>query len=187
MSTSKHLKQVKRQLYLNLISAYKGWWQWHKIVRSKGVEGNTAVILLPSRDTEINHLALLYLDTMLKSRKYKNAVILTHDPAVKKCAALFSKNILKVVPFSRKNAEHLMQFYCLYEFDKRFIVASLDEPNGRNGSALIGKRGTTVEEIFVIGVYRVYPFTRPDAPKYDGNDANIKKFLEGRPQCAQNT
>lgn len=182
MSTSKHLKQVKRQLYLNLLSAYKGWWQWHKIIKSKGVESNTAVILLPACDREINYLALLYLDEMLKSRKYKNAVILTHDPAVKKCAQLFSRNILRVVSFSRKKAEHLMQFYCLYEFDKRFTVASLDEPNGRNGSALIGKRGTTVEEIFVIGVYRVYPFTRPESPAYDGTDAEIKTFLEGRPQ-----
>ena len=161
---SKHLKQVKRQLYRNLISAYRGWWEWHKIVKGKGVGDNTAVVLLPSCEREINHLALLYLDSMLSRRKYKNAVILTHDPAVKKCAQLFSPNILRVVSFSRKKAEHLMQFYCLYEFDKRFICASLDEPNGRNGSALIGKRGTTVEEIFVIGVYRVYPFQRPEAP-----------------------
>ena len=182
MSTSKHLKQVKRQLYINLISAYRGWWQWHKIIKAKGVEGNTAVILLPDCNRETNHLALLYLDDMLKSRKYKNAVILTHDPAVKKCAPLFSKNILRVVDFSRKKAERLMQFYCLYEFDKRFTVASLDEPNGRNGSALIGKRGTTVEEIFVIGVYRVYPFTRPEAPAYTGDDPEIENFLEGRPQ-----
>lgn len=182
MSTSKHLKQVKRQLYLNLISAYRGWWQWHKVIKGKGVTGDTAVILLPSCEREINHLALLYLDDMLKSRKYRDAVILTHDPAVKKSASLFSRNILRVVSFSRKKAEHLMQFYCLYEFDKRFTVASLDEPNGRNGSALIGKRGTTVEEIFVIGVYRVYPFQRPKPPAYKGDDPEIKAFLEGRPQ-----
>ena len=177
MSTSKHLKQVKRQLYKNLWSSYKGWWQWHKVIKGKGVAGNTAVILLPACDRETNLLALLYLDAMLKSRKYKNAVILTHDPAVKKCAGLFSQNILRVVDFNRKKAEHLMQFYCLYEFDKRFTVASLDEPNGRNGSALTGKRGTTVEEIFVIGVYRVYPFERPAAPEYTGNDPVIKEFL----------
>lgn len=182
MSTSKHLKQVKRQLYINLISAYRGWWQWHKVIKGKGVAANTAVILLPDCNRETNHLALLYLDDMLKNRKYKNAVILTHDPAVKKSASLFSQNILRVISFSRKKAEHLMQFYCLYEFDKRFTVASLDEPNGRNGSALIGKRGTTVEEIFVIGVYQVYPFERPQAPVYTGNDSEIKTFLEGRPQ-----
>ena len=70
-----------------------------------------------------------------------------------------------------------MQFYCLYEFNKKFIVASLDEPYGRNGSALIGKKGTTKEEIFVSGVYRVYPFERPDEPEYTGDDEEIKRFI----------
>lgn len=176
---SKHLKQVKRQLYRNLISAYRGWWEWHKIVKGKGVGDNTAVVLLPSCEREINHLALLYLDSMLSRRKYKNAVILTHDPAVKKCAQLFSPNILRVVSFSRKKAEHLMQFYCLYEFDKRFICASLDEPNGRNGSALIGKRRITKEEIFAVGVYRIHPFEKVDGLEYTGDDEEIKTFLEG--------
>lgn len=177
-AVKKHLKKVKWQLYKNLFASYRGWWQWHKITRKKGV-GNTAVILLPTCDREINYLALLYLDDLLKSRKHQNAVVLTHDPAVLKCTALFSKNILATIPFSRKKAEDLMQFYCLYEFDKRFIVASLNEPNGRNGSVLIGKRGTTQEEIFVIGVYRIYPFQRPQDPGYAGNDPEIKAFLEG--------
>lgn len=177
-AVKKHLKTVKRQLYRNLIASYRGWWQWHKIVKKKDVS-NTAIVLLPDCDSETNLLALLYLDTMLEKRKYKNAIILTHNPVVQNCAHLFSKNILRVIPFSRKKAEDLMQFYCLYEFDKRFIVASLDEPNGRNGSHLIGKHGTTKEEIFVIGVYRVYPFTRPDTPIYNGDDVKIKTFLEG--------
>lgn len=176
-AVKKHLKDVKRQLYKNLIASYRGWWQWHKIVKKKDVN-NTAVILLPDCDQETNLLALLYLDIMLKRRKHQNAVILTHDPAVEKCAYLFSKNILRVIPFSREQAKDLMQFYCLYEFDKRFIVASLDEPNGRNGSRLIGKKGTTKEEIFVIGVYRVYPFERPALPIYDGDDLMIKEFLK---------
>lgn len=176
---SKHLRQVKRQLYINLIASYRGWWQWHKIVKKKGVEGNTAIILLPSVERENNFLSLLYLDAMLKKRGFKNAVILTHDPMVKKTADMFSKNILFVKEFSRKKAKDLMQFYCLYEFDKRFICASIDEPNGRNGSAIIGKKGTTFEEVFVIGVYRVYPFERPNTPAYTGEDKNIKEFLKG--------
>lgn len=180
MSTSKHLKMVKRELYKNLLAAYYGWWLWRKIIRKKGVNGKTIVLLLPSCDNEINYLALLYLDELLKRRKYKNAVILTHDRTVEKSAMLFSDNILEVLSFSRKKAEALMQFYCLYDFDKRFIVASLDEPNGRNASKLVGKRGTTKEEVLIIGVYRMYPFERPEAPIYRGNDADIIKFLEGQ-------
>ena len=135
------------------------------------------MVLFPSCDTQINYLALLYLDEMLEARGYDNAVLLAHDPMVLKSASLFSQNILSVVPFSRKKAEDLMQFYCLYDFDSRFIVASLDEPNGRNGSVLIGKKGTTLEEIFVVGVYQVYPFTRPSGPAYQGDDSEIKNFI----------
>ncbi|MCM1183100.1 MAG: hypothetical protein NC337_06985 [Roseburia sp.] len=174
--TEKHLRAVKRQLYKNLFKAYAGWWEWRKIKKIKGF-GNTAVVLLPSCEREINHLALLYLDDMLRSRKHDNAVILTHDPEALKAARLYSDRIIKVVDFSRKKAERIMQFYCLYEFNKKFIVASLDEPYGRNGSALIGKKGTTKEEVFVIGVYRIYPFERPDEPAYAGEDEDIRRFI----------
>lgn len=176
-AVEKHLKEVRCQMYRNLFAAYRGWWQWHKISKKKDVQ-KTAVVLLPSCDAKINYLALLYLDSLLKSSGQDNAIILTHDSAVQKSAQLFSQKILRVMPFSRKKAEDLMQFYCLYEFDKRFVIASLDEPNGRKGSVLIGKRGTTQEEIFVIGVYRVYPFERPAAPNYKGSDAEVKAFLE---------
>lgn len=176
-ATVKHLRKVKRQLYKNLIASYKGWWHWVMINRIKGISAGTAVVLMPDCDRETNYLALLYLDDMLVAQKFVNAVILAHDPAVLRAAPLFSNKILKTVSFSRKKAEHLMQYYCLYEFNKRFIVASLDEPSGRNGSALVGKRGTTKEEIFVIGVYRVYPFTRPEAPEYDGTDKVVQEFL----------
>ena len=98
--TTKHLRQVKRQLYKNLFKAYGGWWQWRKIKKVKGF-GNTAVVLLPSCDREINHLALLYLNDMLKTRGHDNAIILTHDPEVIKAAHLYSDKILKVVPLSR--------------------------------------------------------------------------------------
>ena len=70
-----------------------------------------------------------------------------------------------------------MQLYCLYEFNKKFICASINEPQGRNGSVLIGKRGTTKEEIFAMGVYRLYPIQRPDKPVYKGNEDEIRDFL----------
>ena len=67
---------------------------------------------------------------------------------------------------------------CLYNFDKRFFCASLDEPYGRNGSRIIGARGITAEEVFVIGVYRTYPYEQLPPPKYTGSDAQIIEFLK---------
>lgn len=177
MKTSKHLKAVKKQLYKNLFASYRGWMQWCKIKKIKGF-GNTAVVLLPACNKETNYLALLYLDQMLKSRGFANAIILTHDSAVMKTAAFFTKKILKVIWLDRKKAEDLMQFYCLYEFDKKFIVASVDEPTGRNGAVLVGKRGTTMEDVFAIGIYRIWPLQKVQPPFYNGDDKEIKQFLK---------
>lgn len=175
----RHLRKVRLQLYRNLLRAYHGWWCWFWVCRTRGF-GNTAVILLPGDDQEISYLSLLYLDQMLDKRKHDNAIILTHDPVVIKVAGLFSKRILRVKYFSRKKAEALMQFYCLYDFNPKFICASLDEPHGRNGSALIGERGTTKEEVFVIGLYNLYPVERPDSPEYYGRDAVVNEFMNCR-------
>ncbi len=46
-----------------------------------------------------------------------------------------------------------MKFYSLYMFTDRLVIASLDEPDGRNGERMVGKKGITVGEIFPIGVY----------------------------------
>lgn len=173
----RHLRDVKLRLYINLFNAYRGLWQWHLINKTKGFD-KTEVVLLPGLDHESNYLALIYLDKLLDRKGADNAVILTYDPGVLKTAKLFSDRILDVRKFDRKKCEHLMQLYSLYEFAPNFTCASIDEPYGRNGDKLVGKRGTTKEEIFVIGVYRLYPFERPERPKYIGDDRDILNFLD---------
>jgi hypothetical protein len=167
-AVEKHLREVRRQLRRNLFKAYRGWWYWRKLLKKykKDDIKNTAVILLPEIHDRDNYFALRYLDQMLNQHKFRRALILTHNGAAEKCASLFSDKITAVVHCPRKKAEELMQFYCLYNFDKRFSCASLDEPYGRNGSRVIGARGITAEEIFVIGVYRTYPYERLSAPGY---------------------
>lgn len=172
----KHLKKVKRQLYRNLLRAYHGWWCWFWVCKTKGF-GNTAVVLIPGDDEEISYLSLLYLDQMLIKRRYDNAIILSNDPVVIKSAKLFSKRILRAKSFNKKKVEALLQFYCLYEFNKKFICASLDKPYGRNGSVLIDKKGITKEEVFVIGVYCLYPMVKPALVEYSGNDSEIASFM----------
>ncbi|MDR1531597.1 MAG: hypothetical protein LBS62_05335 [Clostridiales bacterium] len=169
----KHLKEVRKQLRKNLVKAYHGWWYWRttlkkykKLYKNKNDINRTAVVLMPEVNDRDNYFALRYLEQMLKQHKFIKAIILTDSEMVEKSASLFSKNIHAIVRCPRKNAEELMQFYCLYNFDKRFFCASLDEPYGRNGSRIVGTRGITAEEIFVIGVYRVYPYTRLSAPDY---------------------
>lgn len=183
-AVKKHLRQVKRKLYQNLIKAYKGWWYWHTLMRKykkKDIK-NTAVILIPDTNLRDGYLALLYLEKMISQHKFKKALILTHNEIVKESAQFFSKRILDVVHCPRDMAEKLMQFYCLYEFDKRFFCASLDEPYGRNGSRMIGAKGVTAEEIFAIGVYRIYPYEKQRRP---GHLDEIGRFFREGEKLAQ--
>ena len=71
---------------------------------------------------------------------------------------MFSEKVFSVESLSSDDADALLQYYELVEFDSRFIAASLDEPNGRNGRALIGVSNITVEEMVAIGIYKIIPY-----------------------------
>jgi len=169
-------REIKRLMRHNLLESYRGWWIWHRLVKRYYL-GRTRVILLPSCNTAYNYAALRYVDQMLSLHHYDDAIFLSVDPVISKAAGLFSKNILAVETIARKQAERLMQYYCLYDFDPRFVVASLDEPNGRNAVGLIGRNGTTVEELVAIGVYQIPNFIKEAVPCYGGNDSDIQAFL----------
>lgn len=171
------VKQTKRMLFRKLAVCYQGWWQWHRITRRKSVDPYTAVILMPSENKQDHYCALLYLNDMLPARGFRGAVILTFDESVRKAAPLFSDRIKEVIHFSRAQAERLMQYTCLYNFDNRLVIASLQEPRGRNGEALVGKRGISREEVFAAGVYRIIP-KHLAAPPYRGNDPEIRSLLK---------
>lgn len=170
------LSEVKKLMRHNLLESFRGWWIWHRIVKRYHL-GRTRVVLIPAVKRAYSYPALLYIDQMLERHGYENAVILSVDPVIQQAAPLFSRRILAVETISRRKAQRLMQFYCLYDFDPRFVVASLDEPNGRNAAGLIGKNGTTAEELIAIGVYQLPEFTKEKAPCYGGADPALRDFL----------
>lgn len=173
----KTLAALRRDMAADLLGAYRGWFQWKKINLTEGI-GNTEVILFPSDHTELNYLALLYLDEYLKKIKRDNAILLTFDERVVKSAYLFSKKILKVQKFNRRSAKNLMQLYCLYKFTHNLTIISLDEPYGRNAHMVVGKNGTALEDVFKICIYAIWP-EQPAVPvQYRGKDEEIKNFIE---------
>lgn len=170
-------RRIKKLLYRHLLKSYRGWWYWHWIDKRRTVDGTTAVLLFPSVNQKDEYYALLHLDEMMPTRGFNKAIILTVDPVVAKVAPLFSKNIRETLCITRKKAECLMQYACLFTFDLRFIIASIDEPVGRKGETLVGKRGITREEVFCVGVYRVYP-QKKAGPVYKGSDVEVRRFLK---------
>lgn len=170
------LRNVKKAMRRNLRRALHGWWLWHRLVKRYHL-GRTRVVLLPACDNACNCAALCYADQMLRFHNFQDVIFLSVDPAVKTAAPLACQNLRAVEVLSRKNAEDLMQYYCLFEFDPRFAVGSLDEPNGRNAKGLIGVNGTTVAELVALGVYQLPEFVPQPAPEYSGSDLAVKELL----------
>ncbi len=145
---------------LRKLQCYYGLFLWHYLVKKNPEIKNTAVILIPTVNDIDSYYALLYADQYVKNKRRDNAVILTHDSRINKVIGDFSDKIIKVIPFSRKKSEALMQYATLYDFDERLIIASLNEPKGRNGTSPVGVKGITEEEIFAVGVYGCFPFEK---------------------------
>lgn len=173
----KNIKGIKKQLRKNLFKTYQGWWQWHKIVRRRKIEPQTVILLLPTCGTSENYYAMLYLDKFLESQSFNRAIILTRDTGVVKAAHLFSNNIAEIIEVSEKKIDALLQFACLYYFDERLFIASLNKPDGRYADRLIGVNGISYGEVFSLGVYKLSSYYDLRPPKYKGHDKEIKEFF----------
>lgn len=171
------VRSIKKQLKKNLWKTYQGWWQWHKIVRSRHIQPQTVILLLPSLGSPENYYAMLYLDKFLESRSFQRAIILTQDEGVIKAAHLFSHNIVQIIKISEKKIDALLQFACLYYFDERLFIASLNKPDGRYADRLIGVNGICYGEVFSVGVYGLNKYFDLRPPKYKGHDKEIKEFI----------
>ena len=173
-------KNLARESRKKLMQALRGWRIWYSLVRRydmKSGNAKTVVVLLPQYDDEACYFALLYLDRMLSLRKMNAAVLLTVSSDIIEIAPIFSKKILAIEIIDNQVADSLLQYYELMMFDERFIAASLDEPNGRNGRALVGISNITVEELVAIGIYRIIPYVQKKRPVYNGENPCIKKFM----------
>ena len=172
------LKTVKKAMRHNLREAIRGWWIWHKVVKQYRL-GCTMVVLLPGFNREYNYAALRYADQMLMHNGYEDVIFLSVDPVVKEAAPVLCSHVRAVEVISRIKAQRLMQYYCLFEFDQRFLVASLEEPNGRNAKGLVGVNGTTVEELIALGVYRLPEFHKESMPEYCGSGVDMRELFPG--------
>lgn len=129
--------------------AYKGREDWIRLISEYNIGDRDYVVLFPKIDREINDIAVKYVERLTENG---NVLLLTHDDV------LLNMNEIKGLNtkfYSREDAENLMKFYALYQFTDRLIIVSLDEPEGRTGRNLAGKKGITLEEIIALGIFGV--------------------------------
>ena len=155
----------KNNLRKKIFMCKKGWFLWHFLLKKHPEIQNTAVILMPDKINKTNFYFLHYLNDYLSLKGRDNAVVLTHDSVVYHNAKKVCGKIIDVIHFDSGKAKAIMVYASLYCFDDRLVIASLDEPIGRDGRSLIGLNNLTEEEVIAIGVYGILPFNKKPITK----------------------
>lgn len=136
--------------------ALEGRELWLSLSEEYQLDAGKYVLVLPPDTTEYHEPALAHLEEFLKRKQAEHAVVLfvENTGAMKKEKIReYSPYIRDVKGISRDDYENLVRFYCLYEFTDHLIIASLEEPDGRLGKNMIGKKGLTVDELINVTLY----------------------------------
>lgn len=120
----------------------------------------TIFLIFPESDKEINYYGLLYLDEFLIKYNLRKAVIITNNNWGVKDLAHYSKKIEKVFVVTCDDVENIVCYYSLYPFMRNIRIVSLDKPDGRRGSNLLGRNALSKEKLIAMGVYFLIPFKK---------------------------
>lgn len=142
---------LEEALEEKIACAARGRAYWLDLEKKAAIDDKVRVILFPQTGTDCNRYTLKYLPEFAKKEQLDRLVLLAFDPWVldNKSAA---GTPCECIPCSRKQAEELMAYYTLHMFTDKLIIASLDEPQGRNGKNIVGVKGVTQEEAVAIGI-----------------------------------
>lgn len=170
--------KVFRILLGKIWNCFQGWRFWNTLVFKYKLKNNL-VLLFPSLDHRSNYYGLLYLEQLLIKTESSSALLLSVDVGVIAASKVFTTHILSADKIKQKQAEQLLCYYSLEPFDKRFFVVSMTDPYDRkNTDKLIGRNGTTIDEIMALGILRLDSYHKEKPPIYYGNDPLILKFLD---------
>jgi hypothetical protein len=119
---------------------------------------------------DINHYGLLYIDEFYNWLEYirepteedisvylpirRKAFIITNDSAVYESACIFSKRIAGVELWTESDIENITAYYTVYR-PGQMIFVSLDRPNGRRCSQLLGKNNIDIKKLVGMGIYGI--------------------------------
>lgn len=158
------MKDIIKAIYSSSLQSFRGWKIWHKICR-KYNKNRFLAVLIPYATDPYNYCALLYLDDLLKDRRYEKAIILTTDENILEYEKRYTPThgggvILDTIICSQEQANDLMRYYSLYCFDERFVLATFNIPYGKGISTISSIPNFDFEEAFAYGVYKIRPYSK---------------------------
>lgn len=158
---------MKRKMIINFLKAIRGLFYWYKLSKICQLRNNM-VILIPEKNEKICYCVALYLNDLLIQRNKEKAIILSIDDCIEEYINIYTLNVQKIIHINQKEVENLMYLYRLYNFNENFLVASFNQPFGKNGNLLFDEFLDDFEELFAVGVFRLKPYN-------DRNEQLLKK------------
>lgn len=144
--------KVNDELEKKLKKAKEGRMQWIRLMEQYGGEKDKYIILFPHKHAACNNYVLKYLSQFVEKVHVDTLLMVSCDKVLLKKVKDYTDINCIGVFWDDMQIQNLLSYYSLHMFTNKLIIVSLDEPQGRNGTNLIGTKGVTEEEIVAIGI-----------------------------------
>ena len=142
-----------------LAAALAGRSIWLKMKKKHDVDNGAYVLLMPEDDRELNELALLHVDDLVKHRRARGVIILTDKQWIIETAMEYSQNILAIEKLSEKEIDSIFSFFELYAFTERLLFISLTRPYGSKLYKTLGVNGVAKEDLVCLCLFLIRDWT----------------------------
>lgn len=144
--------EINNEFEKKLNKAKEGRAEWIKLMEEYGGEKDKYIILFPHEGSDCNRYMLKYLAKFAKKVQVDTLLILSYDKMILEGIKDYADINCIGVFWNTIQVQNLLSYYSLHMFTNKLVIASFDEPQGRNGSNIIGTKGVTEEEIVAIGI-----------------------------------
>lgn len=140
-------KDIMMNLQADIETAKKGREIWLEIKKQYSFETiHDCLVILPSRDMELNLVALEEISAYMQKKYLHKAIIIStadisrveSEQSIVEEQNIFFKQLEEI------QCRQLLKYYRLTQFTKNVVVVSLNEPYG-NGN-IIGNEGITLKD-----------------------------------------
>lgn len=109
------------------------------------------LILCPTDNLPLNHIAMENLVDFLMRKYIKRAVVLHTQPEVEEYYVCSANADVRFEQTGKKDMECILKYYRLAQFAKNIVVVSLDEPFGNEH--IVGKKEITLTDYVKDAIY----------------------------------
>lgn len=141
------MEELKSEFQL----AYKGREYWINLREKYKIDEYCFLIICPTDDFLLNHIAMENLTDFLARKYIKRAVVLFIQPELSECFSYSANADIQFVQVGQREMECILQYYRLTQFTKNIVVISLEQPFGNKN--IVGKKGITLTDYVKDAIY----------------------------------